>query len=254
MSEKAKLHQVLAVEGELAGAAKKVMDEAIITFTKRAEHFGAWTKTYHPYVDRVENQQPPEFKSLDSTVIEKLEYMFGFVQKYWNANFQKEHTNQKAYADIIVNGKVLATHVPATVLLGLETKLKDVRKVLEVIPTLPPGIEWEKDLQKNQTGHVYKSTHADEKIRTGKQYKSKVLYEATDKHPAQIEKWEEQEPIGKYITERWSGTLTPAEKSVLLGNLDTLIRVVKEARQEANSTELENVNYAQNIINFILGN
>ena len=84
-------------------------------------------------------------------------------------------------------------------------------------------------------------------------FKSQVLYKATVEHPAQIEKWEEQVPVGKYVKKVWSGMLTPARKSELLGNIDKLISAVKKARQRANATVVVKLNVGQKFIDFING-
>ncbi|MGK0291190.1 MAG: hypothetical protein ACI86H_002657 [bacterium] len=126
--------------------------------------------------------------------------VFEHIVHYLDVVLQKERTNQEARADIIVDGVTLAKEVPATFLLGLETKIRQWKTLLEEIPTPAQGIAWEKD--ETRGDGIYKMAHPEKKFRTGKTYKSKVLYEATEKHPAQIKEWEEAENIGMYITER----------------------------------------------------
>jgi hypothetical protein len=121
-------------------------------------------------------------------------------------------------------------------LLGLEEKLKRLREVFDKIPTLPPGIEWKPDPDRGD--NVYKMSYPEVTRRTRKVTKPVVLYEATDKHPAQVKEVSEDIPVGKFTKVAWSGMMSPAEKSRLLARVDRLSRAVKQARQRANTTEV----------------
>jgi hypothetical protein len=230
-----KLHELLAVETDLEATYKKVVDEAINTFSKKPDHFIGQHRSLNMFDESKQNENLEEHKELVSTVGEKLLYVKDFVTRYFDAVLQKEKTNQTAFADLIVDGKVLGFSLPATFLLGLETKLKQIRIMYESSPTLPPGIKWEID---NETGRgVFKAT-LDDKLKTAKTFMHKVLVAPTDKHPAQVEKWEEQIPVGKYTTTVQYGMLTPAQKSRFIGRIDKLIQGCKQARQRANCAEV----------------
>lgn len=246
---KSRLHEVLAVEGDLEGSSKKVVAEAINTFTKKNDHFMAFNKTYHPFREGKEHEMPSEQKELVTTVEAKLNHAFNAVNSYYDAVAQKECTNQTAKADLIVNGVCLAKDLPATFLLGLETKLKDLRKLVEVVPTLQPGVTWEEDKQLGEG--VFKSAVQQERMRTEKRMKPVVLYEATDKHPAQVKESTEDVAIGKYVQTDWSGMISPAAKSRMLARADALIQGVKKARQRANQTEVVNVQIGKVLTDFI---
>ena len=116
---------------------------------------------------------------------------------------------------------------------------------------MQPGIKWELDEQKGKG--VFIASNPVEKMRTAKTFVHKVLYEATKEHPAQIEKWEEMKNVGKYTVTHWSGMVTPLEKSVILGRLDTLIRAVKKARQRANCQEVQKLSIGKVLFDFING-
>jgi hypothetical protein len=247
-----KLHEVLAVDGDLAGTAKAILEETVNTFAKKPEHFLGTNKSYLPLLEG-EAEMPEERKEYTTTVDDKLTYTFESVIRHYDAFLQKEATNQIAKADLIVDGKTIASNVPATALLGFETKLKELRKVFEAIPTLQPGVAWEADKTVDDRGNVFKRVHPEEKNRTVKQFRSQVLYPATDKHPAQIEKWEEPAVVGRYVTNVWCSMLTPARKSDLLGRVDSLIQAVKQARQRANDVDVLKVNIGDALAKFIMG-
>lgn len=246
--EKGKLHELLAVESDVESTYKKVVDEAIVTFTKRTDHFMGQHKDLKMFADDKQNENLSEHKELVTTVGSKLDYVKDYITRYLDVVLQKEKTNQAAAADLIVDGKVLAKDLPATFLLGMETKLKRVREMYEAVPTLPPGVKWTEDAQLGKG--IFTAT-LDDKLKTAKTFQHKILVPPTDKHPAQIEKWEEQIPVGRYITTVQYGMLTPAKKSDYIGKIDKLIQACKSARQRANCEEIKHAEIGKNIMDFI---
>jgi len=246
--KKSLLHELLAVEGDLEGAHKKIIEETKNTFTKKSDHFLGQHRRYEAFIeDGID--YPEEEKAIDTTVKDKLSHMQKTEVRYFDAILQKEATNQVAKADLIVDGITLGTNLPATFLLGMETRLKYLRTVYEAIPTLAPGISWELDTSIGK--NIYKAAKPIEKLRTETVVEPVVLYEATKEHPAQVKEVSKVNNIGKYITNSWSGMISPAEKSILLEKIDKLIRAFKKARQRANTTETLNINIGEEIFKFI---
>ena len=246
-----KLHELLAVEGDLEGVYKKILQETSTQFVKHADrYFGN-----HVRVEQFDENAPEEHdvhKEMDDTVMKKIEYSCGHIIRYIDAVLQKEKTNQLAMADIIVDGTTIAEKVPATCLLGLETKFKHIRShIYESIPTLQPGIKWDPD--DSQGEGVYKRAYPEEKFRTKKVIKNHVRYEATKEHPAQVDTYTEDEKIARIITDTWCGMITPAEKSQLLNRVDKLIRAIKRARQQANACEVVKATIGKELFAYING-
>ena len=247
---KSVLHELLAVEGDLDGAHKKILEETKVTFTKKAERFLGQHRKLTMFVDDGITH-PESYKKIDSTVHDKLDYMKNTEIRYFDAMLQKEATNQVAVADLVVDGEVLGARLPATFLLGMETRLKHMRAVYDLIPTLAPGIDWVLD---EKTGkNIYKTVKPDEKLKTETIVKPVVLYEATKEHPAQVKEMSETKNTGKYVTTTWSGMISPAEKSNLLGRIDKLIRACKQARQRANTTEVVKSSVGAKLFEYING-
>ena len=244
------LHELLAVESDLEGTFKKIVEEAKITFTKKEALFHGFHRKLEMFDETDKTEYPEENKEIDETVPGKLKYVFPSIERYFDALYQKESTNQLAKADLVVNGETLATDLPATFLLGLESRLKQVRDLLVTIPTLEPGIKWVPDTNRGEG--IYVNDPPEEKLKTAKTFQHKVLYDATEKHPAQIEKWEETINVGKFIRTIWNGKMSPLDKSNLLNRLDTLIQAVKKARQRANTQEVNTNKVAKNILNYVL--
>lgn len=248
----AQLHELIAIEPDRNAAATKIREECIMTFTKRQNHFVAKTKTLKMFDDTQAGTEAAgsETQEMVDTVIGKLDHVATFVSDYLDIFASKEATNQTAIGDIVLrDGSVLATLIPVTVLLGLENKLKDIRAVYEHIPTLAPGPLWHPD--PTRSPGVYRSTHDEVRLKTEKQVKFQIMTPATDKHPAQIEKWNADVPVGTFTETIWSSMMSPADKSTLLGRIDDLIQAVKKGRQRANTAPAIELSIGTKLLGFI---
>jgi hypothetical protein len=137
------------------------------------------------------------------------------------------------------------------VLLGMESKLADLREVFHAIPTLAPGFDWQPDVERGEG--VYKSAHPHVTFRSKKTVRPVVMAEATKEHPAQVNAITEDVSVARIVTSMWSGMLTPAQKSELLERTDKLLRAVKRARQRASSVEVVKQNMGRVLYDFLLG-
>jgi len=247
----AKLHEILAVEGDLRGTAATVIEEASGTFDKRPTHF-LQIETATKYLDDKDRQlDSTEHKKLETTVAEKLNYVGEMVARYYDAYLQKESTNQTAKATVEVNGKPFLTDVPVVVLLGMEQRLKELRDCYEKIPTLQPGPTWERDV--NMAIGVYRSRHPEERLVTKKTKRALELSPATDKHPAQVMALDEDIPVAKRTVTTWSGMLSVYDKSMLLDRIDALIQAFKRARMRANDATLIERKMGEQIFTYLHG-
>ena len=104
-----KLHEVLAVLSDLEGAAKKIREEAIVTFTKKGNHFLGAHKTLQMFDEnrQQESDGAEEHKALVTTVPDKLKYVQESQVRYLDALLQMESTNQEAKADLVALGTAL---------------------------------------------------------------------------------------------------------------------------------------------------
>jgi len=246
-----KLHELLAVETDREAAATAILAETINTFTKKPDHFLGKHSIYQSFEENSTEEVEEATKELVDTVHGKLSHCFGVLAKAVDVTASKDATNQKAVADLVVGGTILATAVPATTLLMLENRIKRWMEMLLQIPTLAPGRKWEPDTSRGP--NIDLDASPDARFRTKKVIQHKVLVEPTEHHPAQIEKWSEDVRVGKVIDTTWSGMMSPGEKSAIIGRAQELLAAVKQARQRANSTEVENVSIAKTLTNFILG-
>lgn len=243
-----KQHELLAVEADVQGQYKTITAETRKVF-KNDHMFKGFIKTLTMFDEKDSALNAEERSPIATTVNERLDYTGKAISRYLDVVLQKEATNQKAVADIVIDGTVIAKDVPATFLLGLENKLREIRVLYENIPTLDMSMEWEQaaDLGKD----IWRQKYPEEALKTKKQFQHQILVEPTEHHPAQIEKWEEQVPVGKYVKKNWCSMITSTRKAELLGNIDKLSSAVKKARQRANSTEVEKTNIGNKLMLFI---
>lgn len=237
----AKLHEILAVEGDKEGYFKKSIPEMINLFKNKVNQFHGHTRTLQligeDTPEKLQAEQAEaDFLKIMTTVPGELGYLASVFNNYVDVVYQKDEANQRARADIIVDGLVIAADVPATTLLGLENKLKQLRTVVDEIPTLQPGVNWV--LDPAQGDYIYRDSHPEIRTKTKKTFDYKVIVPPTDKHPAQIDKYESTQDVGYFTKIRWSGCVSVARKSTYLERVDKLIQAVKQARQRANEVEV----------------
>lgn len=246
-----KLFEILAVEADVENKVKTIMQEAITTFQKRSEHFVGSIRTLKMFDAERQNEEAgfEERKDIVTTVQKKLDYTWESIVKYYDVIAQKEVGNQNTHANVTINGEVILSNMPATLLLGLESRLKKVREMYLTIPTLAPGTEWVPDESIGEG--VFRAKFPEIRHRTEKTVEHKIIVQPTKEHPAQVEKWTSSVPVGNFTTDRWCGMISPAKKSQLLDRIDTLIEAIKQARQRANEVQLENVKVGEIIKNFI---
>lgn len=246
-----KLHQILAVDGELKGTYDKILGEGLKAFKERSAHYQGHSKTYLCTLEDDLDIPANDIKEPTETVPAKLRYIQNSIIKHLDAIYQKELANTEAKADIIIEfddgtTQLIEEDVPATVLLNLETKFKEIRAVYEAAPTYDPERRWEK-LDGEEDVYVTKPV---ETVRSRKVEEVLLLVAPTQYHPGQAKTTQVDKNVGKWQTIYKSGALSPLQKSKLLGKLDLLIQAFKKARQRANDQSVPPVKIGQKLMNF----
>lgn len=235
-SRRPMLHEIVACIPDRVIAYDKMVEELNQTLTKRDHLFSGFNKSLIYRDEGRQTENSVEDKPLAGTVSEKLDYSAAEFAKALDLFISRDVGNATATADIVVNDVVLAQSVPATTLLTLEQRLTKLRSVYASVPTLDPSVEW---VPNDQDGKGrFKSKSSVNTTKTEKKLEFKVLYAATDKHPAQIEKWFEDKVVADIKTVRHSGAMTVADKAIMLQRFDLLLSAIKQARMRANSIEV----------------
>lgn len=231
-----KLHELLAVESSMSDQSDKLRAELIDTFTKKRNHFAKKVVTTK-YLDPNVDDEVEEQLGMQSTINKELDWISGHVTKAIDGAAQVDEANTKARADIVLeDGTIMAKNIPATQLLQLAKRLNEVKQVAEAIPTLDPSKGFVPD--PSSGADVFK-TREEIKPKTKKNYASFEASKATDKHPAQVQVFQEDQLIGKYHIFEWSSFITVSEKANMLARIEDLIRAVRKARARANDVDVD---------------
>ena len=158
----------------------------------------------------------------------------------------KDWANCSAKADVVVDGQKLLEGVPATYLLFLEKQLTDLQTFIRKLPALDSSENWTLDTSDS----IWKTAPV-ETIRTKKVPRNHVKAEATEKHPAQVEVYMEDVPVGRWRTVKMSGALPTSRITDLLNRVEKLQTAVKFAREEANGLETTNLTVSEKLFNYL---
>lgn len=250
----AMLHEILAVEKTKTEAANALLKDTENKFGKD-HYFYGHVRTLKMLTDSPEAEAmelaAKESRELPTTVYDTLEYALGIWSEAEDVIYQKNVSNTKALADIELDGAVVAAGVPVDELMGLENRLDKLRSVLMLIPTLEASMKWSPAPERG--AHVWVNENVQTASKTEKRMVPVVLYDATDKHPAQVKEVGKDEVVGTFERVLWSGAATTRQKADVLKRMDDLISAVKAARMRANKTEVAQGKIGNIIAQQILG-
>jgi hypothetical protein len=240
-----KLNQIVAVEKGIKGAAQRAVTNAYHDVQHGEGPMSGLTRTYQPRSE-VGDQLPAESTKVQFTVQDKIDEVYTSLVRLFDVTATKDWGNAEATADIVVDGNTLLADVPPTYLLFLEKYLVDVRTFLSKLPLLDPAAVWRQD----ETTGLYRSEPV-KTTRTRKVPQAHVLYEATDRHPAQVESFTVDEIVGEYTLTKFSGAIPKAHRDQLVERADKLVKAVKFAREEANTTIVEDKQVGDDLLGYI---
>lgn len=230
MSTNQKLNQVIAVEKTIKG---RVTSEVTKLYhaSQKPNLFNGFTKTYKKRREESEGQ-PPQSQRVQIKAPALVKDVGAYLTELFDVTAAKDFANCAARANVVVDGEILVADAPATFLLFLEKQLTDLHTAVGAIPTLDPADDWRWD----EAVELFK-TPATVTVSTKKVQRPLVMYDATDKHPAQTQLITEDVDVGEWEHVKMSGALTDDRKRVLLGRIEQLQRAVKFAREAANGVE-----------------
>lgn len=246
MAREPKLNQILAVEkGTKERVARDLTD--VYHLEKKAAAFSGLIRTFERKLDEDEDH-PPQSTIVQMTASEVLGKIRSLSTDLYDVVLTKDRANQAAIADVTVDETVILHGVPATHLLFLEKQLENVRTVVTNIPTLDPAHNWTYD-----DGSMFYRADPVRKNSTKKLPKPITLYEATDKHPAQVQLITIDKIVGSWTETHLSGAIKATDKSAILARTEKLLAAVKTAREEANTVAAPNQSEGKQIFDFLFG-
>jgi len=232
----AKLHELLAVDSSLKGQAQKMRLELQNTLEKKRHLFSKKLVTFTPAIEggQVETREQSD---LQTTVKSEVSWLTGIIVKAIDSSYSIDAANTTAKANIeLEDGTILAKDVPATALLQLEKRLKEVSEFIHTIPTLDPAKGFSLD---EATGDGIFKAREVSKDSTKKVEEYVVVVQPTKEHPAQTAKVTKDIKAGTILEQEWSSLITPSMKAELLTRAEILFRAVTQARSRANDAVVD---------------
>jgi hypothetical protein len=240
----AKLNQVIAVSDTVKTRAVKAFETAHRGWTP--DRLVGLSRVYSPLTENGD-QLPPETKIVQIRVAEILQTIKPAVVAFYDVVATQDTGNTKAKANVVVDGKIVLENVPVTALLFLEKQLATtIIPLIRNLPTLPADRTWKYDAARN----CYVADPV-QTIRTQKVPRTHVLSDATKEHPAQCQMYHDDVSVGTWTATHFSGAIPVAEQTEMLTLAEKLQDAVKKAREEANNTEVQQVNIGDIIWNFL---
>lgn len=240
-----KLNQVLAVEKGVKQRSTKALTDTY-KLVQKDNLFQGFQKSWQQATDSSE-VRPPEAVKVQVRADDVLDSVKEALTELMDITAQKDYANCNARADVVVGGRVILSQAPVTYLLFLEKALTDLRTLVSKLPVLSEDEDWRKN---EATGLFVTEPKLTQSTR--KEQKPIVLYDATDRHPAQTQLVSQDVVVGHWETVKQSGAFTKSRKKELMSKVETLLKAVKMAREEGNSCEATPVNVASEIFTYLL--
>lgn len=237
-----KLHELLAVETDVAGQTKSCLADLKTTFTSRGHHFTKRVVT-RKFRDEALGDYAETNLSLQTTVGRELVWIGQKMETFLNIGHQVDIGNREAGADVVLdNGTVLLKGMPTTSLLRLAHRLVELQELIMAIPTLDPAKNFTPD--PNEGSDIHRAADV-EKEHGEKVFDYVVMVQPTEKFPAQVKELMRDKITSTTLTQEWSGLITVAQKGDMLDRIEDVKRAVKKARARANEVDIE---VKQNVI------
>ena len=239
-----KLNQLIAVLQSVKVNASKGKTE-VYQLCQKIALFQGLSRTYQP---REEDGYvyPPESQKLTLKADDLIEKFAQSCSEFLDLAATQDYANTEAKASVIVEGQTIISDVPVSYLLFLEKQLLDMKTFIATLPVLSIDKDWQHD--PNRGCYV---TNSKETVKTKKITDFVVAYEATEHHPAQIKEVSKDVVEGTWSLIEFSGAMPQDRVNVMLRRGDILQKAVMQAREEANSREVQQRQVASAIFGYL---
>lgn len=248
------LHQLIAVAKTKRQDAETAKTQTYQTIQKiqKKELFEGFRKTYRAFDEPTDGSPvvvtPPQEKLVTTRVDAQLDVFKRAMVDLVDTVATIDRGNTVAKADITIGGTFYARDVPVTTLLFLEKQATDLHTYLSKLPVLDSDAVWKRDNDLD----LFK-TEPTMTISTRKSRNVVTLAPATDKHPAQVQVFEDAVPCGEWATVRLSAAVPAARKAEMLSRARQIMEAIQVAREAANTIEVPKVNIGDALYEFVMG-
>ncbi|TDD24079.1 hypothetical protein E1287_38460 [Actinomadura sp. KC06] len=241
----AKLNQIIAIEKGVKSRAQRELADVLRVLQKPALLSGI-SRVYRPKDEEGETL-PPESTKVQVKSEDALRDVAAALTRLFDVVATKDWANREARADVVVDGRTIVAQAPVTYLLFLEKQLTELLSLIDKLPVLDAAESWSYD----ESRDVWR-TDPVETSRTKKVPRAHVLYEATEKHPAQVETFTEDVVVGTWTKVAFSGALPARRVNELRDRVDRLQAAVKYAREEANAADVDDRQVGEAVFAYLL--
>ncbi|MFI6820572.1 hypothetical protein ACIBJE_06400 [Micromonospora sp. NPDC050187] len=242
----AKLNQIIAVTKGVKAQTTREFTEAQRNVQK-APMLSGISRSYQPK-DEEGEQLPPESTRVQVSATDVIGEVSTSLTRLFDLVLTQDVANTRAKADVVVDGRTILADVPVTYLLFLEKQLVELYAFVDKLPVLDPAETW----TFNDAAGAYASDPV-KTVRSRKVMRNHVKAEATEKHPAQVEVYTEDVPVGYWTTVKLSGALPATRVKELRERVAKLQQAVKFAREQANMTEVEDQKAGERVFGYLFG-
>ena len=243
-----KLHEVVAIRKGIKSRSYSQLTE-LHKSAQKADLYTGMTREFKAKDDDGETF-PSEYKRVQLLADDVLKKVRKIRTKSLDIEATQELGNLLARADVKVDGEVILSDMPVTLLIFLEKELNDLRTFVDAMPTLDEAKTWSADPNSRLHRADTAVTHKTKKVQ-----RPIVLYDAVikDDHaiPAQTQLITEDMVIGHWHTTYLSGALPAPRKEALIDRIETLRDAVKRARSRANDLEIQKRDLGGNVFRFL---
>lgn len=241
---KVKLNVIVALNAPKKAAVESFMTKYYQLMEKPAPFFGQ-ERNYDPLNDDGE-RFPSESQKIQLKVDEVLKDLQDAWINMYDVVLTNDIGNSAAKSDIVVDGVTLLKDVPVSNLIWLQKQLDNWRSVIRSLPRLTLVDNWTFDPASGFYHSDPVKTH-----RTAKSQEPIVLYDATDKHPAQTQLITKDVTVGHWTTKKLSSAYPNSKIDELLRKLEKLREATLQARESANVTEIDQCNGGKVLLDYI---
>jgi hypothetical protein len=227
------LGQLVALETAARTEANKRLG-VLFKQAQKPDLFEGFLKKYAPFGETDEEraqlslQLPDEGKRVQLVAERLLAQFLAEGKQAINLALAKDTANCGAFADVIVEGETILSHVPASHLLHMEKVLADWGAFISALPVTKPTETWldgEDGLK--ETAETFTNRNRVKKIPL-------PLHPGNEHHAPQVTVIEETVAEGRYTEVKYSGALRPDHKRELERRVAELRSAFKTAREQVN--------------------
>lgn len=242
-----KLNQINALVTGRKGEAEKVVGD-IYKVLQKPELFTGRQRVYRPHDDVNGEKLPSETQKIQQRCDLLIEQAKAKWIELWDLTFTQDAANQQARANVEVDGQSVLKDVPVTSLLFLEKQVNDLETFVSKMPTPDSSEDWTHDANVG----LLKSKPA-ESVRTRKEPSHYEKSPATKEHPAQVEFFHKDVPVGTWTSTMFSSAMPADRKSAIMARVKKLKDAIKLAREQANMIDATPIKAGDQVFAFVFG-